>query len=110
MSKMVHNVMGTPYEVLIGERKDIGMSEDHMGECRVYSKKILVCTDLGDCTEEERDVRVRETIAHEIFHAYANEAGLDLSDDQEEMVATFYMKNYKKMYDSILEILDGKGI
>ena len=106
MSKMKHNVMGTPYEVLIGERKDIGMSEDHMGECRVYSKKILVCTDLGDCTVEERDVRVKETLAHEIFHAYANEAGLDLSDDQEEMVATFYMKNWKKMHDSVLNILD----
>lgn len=109
MNKLIHNVLGTPYEVLLGDRKEICMSEDNMGECRVYSKKVLVCTEQGDCTEEELEVRVQEIIAHEFFHAYANEAGLDLDGDTEEMIATFFMKNWRKMNDSILTVLDETG-
>lgn len=109
MKKSVHNVLGTPYEVLLGNRDEINMSDENMGECRVYSKKILVCTEKGDCTDEELEVRVQEIIAHEFFHAYANEAGLDLDSDTEEMVATFFMKTWRKMSDSILAVLDETG-
>lgn len=109
MEKLIHNVLGTPYEVLLGDRKEINMSEDNMGECRVYSKKVLVCTEQGDCTEEELEVKVQEIVAHEFFHAYANEAGLDLDSDTEEMVATFFMKNWRKMNNSILAVLDETG-
>ena len=109
MQKFVHSVLGTEYEVLFGTRKEIHMSEDNMGECRVYAKKILVCTEKGDCTEEELEVRVQEIVAHEIFHAYANEAGLDLDPDTEEMVASFFMKTWRKMNNSILVVLDKSG-
>ena len=109
MKKIIHSVLGTPYEVSFGDRNEINMSDDNLGECRIFGKKILVCTELGDCEEKELEVRTQEIIAHEIFHAYCNEAGLDLSDDQEEMVATFFMKNWRKMYNSILEVIDKSG-
>ena len=109
MKKLVHNVLDTPYEVLFGERTDTGMSEDNMGECKVYAKQILVCTEQGECTEKELEVKVQEIVAHEIFHAYVNEAGLDLDPDEEELVATFYMKNWRKMNNSILSVLDETG-
>ena len=109
MKSLVHNVLGTPYDVLLGDRKDIGMPEDRMGECRPFGKKILVSTDGEDFEEGEIEVRVQETVAHEIFHAYCNEAGVDLDEDTEEMVASFFMKTWRKMYNSILEVLDETG-
>lgn len=109
MKSLIHNVLGTSYEVLIGEREEIGIAEENMGECRVYAKKILVCTDQGDCTEEELRVKVQEIVAHEFLHAYLNEAGVDLTDGDEEKLCDFYMKNWRKLNDSILEVLDKSG-
>ena len=110
MKRLVHNIMGTSYEVLFSENKEeIGMSEENSGECRVFSKKILVCTERGDCTDEELSIKVQEIIAHEIFHAYVNEAGLDVEPEVEEMFATFFMKNWRKMNYSILDFLDESG-
>lgn len=99
-----HRVMGADYHVKFGSKKNIGMSEDNMGECRCYAREILVHTDPEDCSEKELTVRTKEIIAHELFHAYANEAGLDLDPRDEERVATFFMKNFNKMYESIEEL------
>ena len=109
MKKLVHNIMGTDYEVLLGQKLEIGISDENMGECRNYSKKILVSTEQDDCTDRELEVRTQEVVAHEIFHAYANEAGLDLTPDNEEMVANFFMKTWRKMNNSILTVLDETG-
>ena len=107
--ELIHSVLGTPYTLKLGDRKEINMPDDNMGECRIYSKQILVCTEIGDCTERELEVRIQEIVAHEIFHAYMNEAGVDLEPDTEEMLATFFMKNWRKMNNSILEVLDETG-
>ena len=109
MTRLIHNVLGTSYEVTLGERENIQLSEEYSGECRVYSKKIKVCTDAEDCTEKELRVKVEEIVAHEFFHAYLNEAGLDLDDNVEESLATFFMKNWRKINNSILEVLDESG-
>ena len=109
MQKMIHNVLGTPYEVVLGDREDIQIKEEYSGECRVFSKQIKVCTEKEDCTEEELRVKTREVVAHEFFHAYLNEAGVDLEEHVEESLATFYMKNWEKMSNSILEVLDKSG-
>lgn len=109
MKKLVHSVLGTKYEVLLGDRDEIGIAEENMGECRVYAKKILVCTEQGDCTEEELRVKVQEIVAHEFLHAYLNEAGVDLEDGNEEKLCDFYMKNWRKLNNSILEVLDKSG-
>lgn len=109
MKEIVLSVLGTVYDVLLGDREELNMSNENMGECRVYSKKVLVCTEQGDCTEEELEVRVQEIVAHEIFHAYLNEAGLNLDEDIEEMVVNFFMKNWKKINSTIIEVLDESG-
>lgn len=107
---LVHNVLGTPYVFELGERESLEIGAENVGECQVYAKKIIVCTDKEDCSkQEEVDLKVREILAHEIFHAYVNEAGLDLDDIVEEQVATFFMKNWRKMSDSILEVADETG-
>lgn len=109
MKYFVHNVLGTPYEVKLGTREELNMSEENMGECKIYAKEILVCTEKGDCNEKELELRVSEILAHEIFHAYCNEAGVDLSVEAEEMLATFFMKNWRKMNDSILDAIARSG-
>lgn len=109
MKKFVHNVLGTAYEVLMGEREEIDIAEENMGECRVYAKRVIVCTEKGDCTEEELRVKVQEIVAHEFFHAYLNEAGVDLDCGDEEKACDFYMKNWRKLNNSILEVLDVGG-
>lgn len=109
MKILIHSVLGTYYEVLLGGREEIGIAEENMGECRVYAKKILVCTDRGDCTEEELRVRTQEVVAHEFLHAYLNEAGVDLEEGNEEKLCDFYMKNWRKLNNSILEVLDKSG-
>lgn len=107
--KLIHNVLGTDYEVLMGDREEIGLDEEHMGECRVYAKKILVCTEKGDCTDEELQVKVQEIVAHEFLHAYLNEAGVDIEIGDEEKMCDFYMKNWRKLNNSILGVLDESG-
>ena len=106
MKILVHNILNTPYSIKVGSREELHLNEGNIGECRVFSKDILVCTDTEDCNEFEVSVRTGEVLAHEIFHAYSNEAGLVLDDETEEMIATFYMKNWRKMTNSILEVLD----
>lgn len=109
MKEILHSVLGTEYKVLLGDKADIGLDEDHLGVCRVYAKEILVATDVQDCNEKELEVRTQEVVAHEIFHAYLNEAGMELDDSVEERLADFYMKNWRKLNNSILEVLDESG-
>lgn len=109
MKKLIHSVLGTDYKVLVGERADIELSEEHLGVCRVYAKEILVATNKQDCNEKELQVRTQEVVAHELFHAYLNEAGLELEEEVEERLADFYMKNWRKMNNSILEVLGRSG-
>ena len=109
MQRIIHNVLGTNYEVLVGEKAEIGLDEAHMGICKMYAKKILVHTGADDCDERELKQRTVEIIAHEIFHAYLCECGLDLDEEVEERLADFYMKNWKKMSKSILDLLEESG-
>lgn len=104
-----HSVLGSEYSVVLGKREEIGLSEDNMGECRIYGKEILVSTDSGDCSCTELEKRVQEVVAHEMLHAYLNEAGIGLDDDVEEMLCCFYMKNWRKLNNSILEVLEESG-
>ena len=103
MKSLIHSVLGTDYEVLIGCRDEINIAEENMGECRVYAKKILVCTDQGDCTEEELRVKVQEIVAHEFLHAYLNEAGVPGFSHTEDrnQVLTLQMVTKRRCVTSI---------
>ena len=110
MKKTKVDVLGTTYEVSLGDKEEIGLDEHHLGECRIFGKKILVKTSQDDCKDlEELRLRTQEAVAHEIFHAFINESGVDLEPDIEEQIACFYMKNWRKMSNSILEVLDETG-
>lgn len=110
MKELIHNILGTPYKIQFGKKKKIDMEEVNMGECRIYSKEIKVATDKEDCREDELRARLVEVVAHEVFHAYVNEAGLDLEPEVEELMCTFYMKNWRKLSNSVLQILDETGL
>ena len=105
----VHSVLGAEYTIKIGSREEVGLSEENMGECRIYSKEIMVCTEEEKCTEEELRVRTQEIFAHEFLHAYFNEAGIELDAEAEEVVCNFFMKNWRKLNNSIIEVLDDFG-
>ena len=99
------NILGTNYNVMFGNKRALGMSEENAGECRVFTKLILVNTDDEDCTSEELEVRTQEIVAHEVLHAYINEAGVSCGNG-EEVVCDFFMKNWRKINNTILDILD----
>lgn len=109
MMNFEHSVLGTPYTIKMGSRAETGLAEENMGECRIYSKTILVLIDKEECSEEELRVKVQEIVAHELLHAYLNEAGVDIENGDEEKLCDFYMKNWRKLNNSILEILDVSG-
>lgn len=109
MMEYTQNVLGTDYRVLMGTKEEIGLDEDHMGMCKVFAKDILVHIGADDCDEKELRVRTKEIVAHEFFHAYLNEVGLELEPEVEERLADFFMKNWQKMNNSILEVLDKSG-
>ena len=96
MKKFVREIMGTPYIFKFGKREDINLKDEYLGLCCKYSKEILVSTDKGECTEEDLKVRTQEVVAHEILHAYLNECGLEIGDVNEELLADFFMKNWRK--------------
>lgn len=107
--KMVHSVLDTNYTIKMGSREEIGLHEDNMGECKTYAKEILICTKDSECDEKELRVRTQEIVAHEFLHAYFNEAGIELDSEDEEKICYFFMKNWRKLNNSILEVLDKSG-
>ena len=109
MKRIKTEILGTTYEVSLGDKEEIGLDKDHLGECRIFGKKILVKTNQDDCVEDELRVRTQEAVAHEIFHAFINESGIDLEPSVEEQIACFYMKNWRKMNNAVLEVLDETG-
>lgn len=95
------DVLGTKYVVKIGTTSQIGISAEHLGECRIYAHEILVRTDRDDCSLEELTERTKQVLAHELFHAYLNECGLDVGDESEELLADWFMKVYEKLFSAI---------
>ena len=112
MKEVNINVLGETYLVKIGERDELPrLKPENMGECRIYNKQIYIVNSTEpDCNSLEKNIRTREIVAHEIFHAFLNEAGINLDEDVEEFMACFFMKNWCKMNNSILEVLDDLGI
>lgn len=104
------DVLGTPYLVKLGKRDLIDIDEENMGECRTYAKEIRVCSVDDKCTEQELKVRTQEIVAHEFLHAYLNEAGIELDEGIEEKLCFFFMKNWRKINNSILKVLDEIGL
>lgn len=111
MKKSLVNVLGEEYTCKLGERCEVGLSPDFEGECRPYLKELRVLHSLeGVDSVEEKDSRTEGIVAHEIFHAFVSESGLDIPEDVEETLACWYMKMWRKMNNSILQVLDENGL
>lgn len=110
ISECFQDIMGTDYLVKFGTREELGMNQENIGECKTFAKQILICTEPQDCNEEELKVRTQEIIAHELFHAFINETGIELDDNVEELIASFYMKNFEKMHKAVWELYRKSGV
>lgn len=111
MKELHTNVLGTDYKVLVGKRKEIGIPKSLRGQCCNYSRQVMVEHSMRGCeTKEESDRYAAEVMAHEMFHAFINESGLDIPEDIEERLAIWYEKNWRKMNNSICGLLDELGL
>lgn len=112
--KVVHtNILGADYEVQIGKRKELGLPRKLMGQCVVHLHEIKVERSKRSefhITDEERDRRTQGVVAHEVFHAFCKESGLDIDEDTEEKLATWYEEQWRKMNNCILGVLDEIGL
>lgn len=99
------SVLGVSYRVLIGDRKELGLSKDSLGEVDLYSKTIRVEHSYRMLKVEEPLYRLRRTkeiIIHELFHAFVHESGLNLDEQLEESLAVWL----EKMLPNILPLVD----
>jgi len=78
---MTVNILGVPYEIIIGSEDDYPQLENCTGYTETLSKKIVVQSVeglVGDPRCLQRiDIFQKSTIRHEIIHAFLYESGLD---------------------------------
>lgn len=114
---MIVDVLGTTYEIMVKKyEEDEAFARLHAtGYCDIMSKTIVVC-DMSTYPGREHDpesslaIVVKESLRHEIVHAFFNESGL--SDNafifdgswatNEEMVDWFAIQG-PKIYQAWLE-------
>lgn len=110
--KVLHtNILGVDYEVQVGKRKELGLPKSLQGQCSYHLHEIKVEHSHRGCsTDEEGDKRAQGVVAHEIFHAFVKESGLDLDEAVEEKLAVWYEEQWRKMNNSILGVLDELGL
>ena len=101
---MTVSILGTPYEIIVKKYDEEEAFDRHSisGFCDGYAKEIVVCdmhTYRGWENEEEKTVAAaqKQTLRHEIVHAFFNESGLM---DSSSMVDCPWSKN-EEMVDWI---------
>lgn len=103
------NVLGQDYTVKCGSLKEVEMSSEFDGQCYNYQKLIKLNTGDNptflDETEDERWGRIKNTAAHEVFHAFCTESGIYLPNDLEEQLAVFYAQHREKMEGVVQDII-----
>lgn len=99
------NILGTPYEIIV-DKSGYLEKNNADGIDRNYSKTILV-RDLDDyldseATTEEKEARRKETIRHEIIHAFFSESGLK-GYYNDELLVEWLAVQFPKMLDVFIE-------
>ena len=93
------SILGQKY--LVSTRPLIDMLNDD-GRCNSYSKEIHIrnlydlFSEDDSATNEDRIVRLKETIRHEVVHAFFYESGLS---DSDEMLVDWIAKQLPKIYE-----------
>ena len=106
MKEFIVDVMGSGYCVRCGLPSEISIGEYNAGECKIYSKVILIDLDKRDCTFAEMMIKLGEVCAHEMLHAFLNEAGIDFDNCNEEGMCYFYMKNYLRLHEAVTYVIE----
>lgn len=110
---MTVNVLGTEYIVCFVSYQDDPYFKDHevAGYCAFYSKNIVICKmkshpDFDDPNDQITATKLeKETLRHELIHAYLYESGLNgsayISSESwarnEEMIDFFAIQGQKIM-------------
>lgn len=100
MKKLEIDIFGSTYTVMIGEREELDISYENVGECNVYEKVIKICTTVDDkvFSPSMKDKYMMEVIKHEISHAMLYESGLvDLG--LEELLPNWLSVNVDKLVE-----------
>lgn len=107
---MIVNILGVPYEVIVKRFEDdpAFKKRDICGYCDDLLKQIVVCDPASyeGCTSESAEyleLSKKETLRHEIVHAFFSESGLERSSfvvdsawaKNEEMVDWFAIQGPK---------------
>jgi len=83
---MIVNILGTDYEIVKQTEKENPKLADASGLCEIYSKQIII-KDYDHADSEILDnieVYDKETLRHEIIHAFFAESGLRSNSDYAE--------------------------
>ena len=74
------NILGQDYIIRFTNRRDEKILEHADGECRWFSKEIIIDNELNDI------VYTKHVIKHEIIHAFLAESGLKKYREDEDIV------------------------
>lgn len=98
------NVLGTEYEIIVD---DSIISQNIDGLCKSYDKEIIVRSKgkmlCSDDSEATKGIRYKETLRHELVHAFFDESGLDDYSNNEQLV-TWIASQFPKMVQAFKEV------
>ena len=98
------DILGTPYEIIV-DKSEYLKSINADGVDKNYSKTILV-RDIddyldSDATLDEKEARRKETLRHEIVHAFFSESGFR-GYYNDELLVDWISIQFPKMLDAFL--------
>lgn len=115
---MTVNILGTDYEIVVKKYEEDKTFEKNsfVGYCSEFEKQIVICDmkthpDWQNDTEKAMQASQKETLRHEIVHAFFNESGLSYSSNvfngawakNEELVDWIALQGIK-IYKAWLEV------
>ena len=99
------NILGTEYRVVIND--DECMESNADGLCKFYEKEIVLRSPENmlepDCSNETKEIRMKEVKRHEIIHAFFAESGLFDYSDNEQLVQWLAIQ-FPKMLKTFMEM------
>ena len=85
---MTIDILGTKYEIVCSSAEQDEKLKTMDGYCDWTAKRIVIDTDIDDCTESVEDVakHFRRVATHEIIHAFFEESGMEEYSHDETLV------------------------
>jgi hypothetical protein len=105
---MIVNILGTDYTIYTRTNAEDKYLKDRAGYCDDTSKIIVVCSKTEENTLDNFEVYYKETLRHEIVHAFMSESGLSNSwthqkYGQEETVVDWIAIQAPKLFKAFQE-------